>query len=292
MNKTLLVTVLSLAAGAAVGAVAMNATQTRTGSADAANDYFDSGAPAAERIAALERIVAEERDARLVLEEQMTGLYAELQRLDSPELRDLLRQFETGRQRAEQARAETQTVRLSDSRRQRSGMRDFRQLRTDRLVENGFTEERAQQILALEDQIRWDLLQAEYEAYQSGDEQDFWQRANNYQGTMRERLGDAEYEQYLVAQGGRASVFVNDVIGTSPASQAGLRPGDQIVGYDGNRVYSMSELRNMAFDGSPGEDVILDIERDGQRMQLVVPRGPLGISGNGANVATRGMFGG
>ena len=54
--------------------------------------------------------------------------------------------------------------------------------------------------------------------------------------------------------------MVSDVIGSSPANRAGLRTGDRIVSYDGNRVYSMWELKNMAFDGSPGEDVILDIE--------------------------------
>ena len=86
--------------------------------------------------------------------------------------------------------------------------------------------------------------------------------------------------------------MVSDVIGSSPANRAGLKTGDRIINYDGNRVYTMWELKDMAFDGNPGEDVILDIERDGQRMQLVVPRGPLGISGNGANVGSRRMFGG
>ena len=292
MNKTLLVIVLSLAAGAAVGAIAMNATQTGTQDTDAESVYFDASAPAAERIAALERIVAEERDARLVLEEQMGSLYADLERLDSPELRELLGQLETGQQQAERSQAETQTTRSSERRRQRSGMRDYKKMRTERLVDGGFTEERAQQILAMEDQIRMDMLQAEYEARQSGNDEDFWTRANNYQNTLRNQLGEAEYEKYLVAQGGQASVMVSDVIGSSPANRAGLKTGDRIINYDGNRVYTMWELKDMAFDGNPGEDVILDIERDGQRMQLVVPRGPLGISGNGANVGSRRMFGG
>ena len=30
-----------------------------------------------------------------------------------------------------------------------------------------------------------------------------------------------------------------------------------------------------------GEDVVIEIMRDGMRMQLIVPRGPLGISGVG-----------
>ena len=290
MNKTLLAIILSLAAGAAVGAIAMNATQSTTGGSSQDTVYFDASAPAGDRIAALERIVAEERDARLVLEEQMHGLYADLERLDSPELRELLRQFEMGRQQDEQRRAERQGSQQSGTRSRR--MRDYKQMRTDRLVAGGFTEDRAKQILAMEDDIRMDLLQAEYEAHQGGNEEDFWTRANNYQNTLRNQLGEAEYEKYLVAQGGQASVMVSDVIGSSPANRAGLKTGDRIISYDGNRVYTMWELKDLAFGGSPGEDVILDIERDGQRMQLVVPRGPLGISGNGANTASRGMFGG
>jgi hypothetical protein len=41
----------------------------------------------------------------------------------------------------------------------------------------------------------------------------------------------------------------------------------------------MFELKTKAFAGNPGEDVVVDIERDGQRMQLVLPRGPIGLTG-------------
>jgi TolA-binding protein len=290
MNKTLLTIALSLVAGIAMGALAMSANQP---TADApASTYFDPGATPDERIGTLERIVAEERDARLVLEEQMHGLYSELEKLDSPELRELLKQLSLNQQQEEMRGADQQRARQSEINRRNSGMRDYKKMRADRLVAGGFSENRAKQILALEDEIRMDLLQAEYEARRSGNEQDYWDRASNYQGTLRDQLGEADYEKYIVAQGGQASIMVSDVIGTSPASRAGLKPGDRIVSYDGNRVYSMWELKNQAFDGDQGEDVIVDIERDGQRMQLVMPRGPLGITGNGANIASRGMFGG
>lgn len=290
MNKTLLTIALSLVAGMAVGALAMSANQATT-IAPAAAD-IDPNATADERIETLERIVAEERDARLVLEEQLQSLYSDLERLDSPELRELLEGLNQTRQQEEMRRADQQRARQSEVNRRSSATRNYKQMRTDRLVSGGFSENRAKQILAIEDEIRMDLLQAEYEARRSGSEQDYWDRASNYQGTMRERLGESDYEKYIVAQGGQASITVSDVIGTSPASRAGLKPGDRIVSYDGNRVYSMWELKNQAFEGDQGEDVIVDIERDGQRMQLVMPRGPLGITGNGANIASRGMFGG
>jgi len=64
------------------------------------------------------------------------------------------------------------------------------------------------------------------------------------------------------------------------------------MSYDGRRVFSMDELKSMAFAGDPGEDVIVDIERNGQRMQLVLPRGPMGITGSGGRTGLRMGFGG
>ena len=156
----------------------------------------------------------------------------------------------------------------------------------------GFTEDRARQILEFEDETRMAALQAEYEAQRNGESFDRWEWASNYQASLRERLGDADFEKYLTAQGSQASVTVREVIGTSPANRAGLRPGDQILSYDGKRVFGMNDLRSMAFSGDPGEDVIVDIERNGQRMQLVLPRGPLGITGGGGGMGFRSPFGG
>ncbi len=171
-------------------------------------------------------------------------------------------------------------------------MQNLQEIRTGRLVAGGFTEERAQQILALEDEVRMAALQAEYEARRNGQALDPWDAARQSQNGLRERLGDAEYEKYLLAQGGRAAITVGEVIDSSPANRAGLRPGDQIMSYDGRRVFSMEELKSIAFAGDPGEDVIVDIERNGQRMQLVLPRGPMGITGSGGRTGLRMGFGG
>jgi hypothetical protein len=286
MNKTILAIVASLAAGFAAGAwTTMEASppETPAGTADA----FDADAPLEARIVALEQAVSGERDARLVLEEQLFGLYAELERFDSPEMDELLRTLAESSQAREQARAQ------QASRRSRgSQMRDFKDMRVGRLVAGGFTEERAKQILDFEDETRMAALQAEYDAHRNGETFNPWDRAADYQASLRERLGDAEYEKYLMAQGSQAAITVREVIGSSPANRAGLRPGDQILSYDGERVFGMSDLKSMAFSGDPGEDVIVDIERNGQRMQLVLPRGPLGITGSGGGMGFRSPFGG
>ena len=289
MNRTVLAIIFSLAAGFAAGAWTTKATPPPASQDEPAytGGRLDSGAPLEERIVALERAVAGERDARLVLEEQLNGLYAELERFDSPEMTELLANLAENRQAREAARVE------QAGRRDRgAGMRDFKDMRAQRLVAGGFTEERAEQILEYEDETRMAILQAEYEARLDGETYNPWEWASEYQAGLRQRLGDAEYEKYLAAQGGQTSVTVREVIGSSPANQAGLRPGDRILSYDGKRVFGMNDLKSMAFSGDPGEDVVVDIERNGQRMQLVLPRGPLGITGSGGGMGVRSPFGG
>jgi len=287
MNKTVLTVIMSLVAGFAAGAWSMSATQPDSGQDADPADYFDAEAPAVDRLAALERIVSEERDARLVLEDQLQALLADFDNIDIQALQELL-------QMTAQSRIDVEEVRTprEDRAQMRRAMRDYSQMRANHLVNGGFTDARANQILQLEDEVRMEALRAEYEAQRAGADLNRWDQAYNLQASLREKLGDADFEKYLQAHGTQASITIREVIGSSPASQAGLRPGDEIVGYDGNRVYSMFELRSKAFDGNPGEDVIVDIERDGQRMQLVLPRGPMGISGNGANMNYRNPFGG
>jgi TolA-binding protein len=289
MKKPVLIVILSLVAGFAVGA--WSASTPGSGDADVRHGSrgggLEPGSTAEERLAALERIIAEERDARLVLEEQLQNLFADLERIDSPALRMLLQQSAVAQQEG--------TERVSRRSRRVDGprqARDLARLRTQQLVNGGFTEARANEIRRLEDQARMDVLMAEYEAQRDGSSTSPWDQAFGYQARLRDELGDAEYERYLTAQGNATAITVREVIDASPANRAGLRPGDEIVGYDGNRVFGMYELRSRAFSGNPGEDVVVEIVRDGQRMQLVLPRGPLGITGSGANMALRGSFGG
>jgi hypothetical protein len=286
MNRTIIAVVASLAAGFAAGAWTMM-DEPFPGAATDTASTFDTDAPLEARIAALERAVSGEREARRVLEEQLHGLYAELERFDSPEMNELLGTLAESSQAREQARLQRAARRERGAR-----LQDREDMRLGQLVAGGFTEGRAREVLEFEDEIRMAALQAEFEARQKGEDFNPWDWASNYQAGLRERLGDADYEKYLTAQGGQAAVTVREVIGSSPANRAGLRPGDQILSYDGKRVFSMNELRSMAFDGDPGEDVIVDIERNGQRMQLVLPRGPMGITGSGGGMGFRSPFGG
>jgi len=164
------------------------------------------------------------------------------------------------------------------------GAREQRQI--DRFVESGLTMERAQYILQREDEIAMEVLQARFEATQNG--ADAAEVANvSTSQIMREDLGDTDYEKYLDAMGRPTTINVREVLTNSPAQAAGLAPGDEIVGYDGKRVFDMNELTSLTYEGGSASTVAIDVIRDGQPMQLYVERGPIGVSGGGRSTRRR-----
>jgi S1-C subfamily serine protease len=95
-------------------------------------------------------------------------------------------------------------------------------------------------------------------------------------------LGDASYERYLEATGQSTSIGVQRVMEGSAGQAAGLQVGDQVIAYAGERVFRTSDLNKLILEGTPGQSVIVDVLRDGQQIQVFMPRGPIGItSGRG-----------
>jgi len=72
-------------------------------------------------------------------------------------------------------------------------------------------------------------------------------------------------------------VPVRGVMASSPAAIAGLQSGDQIVRYDGERVYSNRDLMTRTLGGEGTGNVVVEVLRDGAVMQVTLPRGPIGI---------------
>ena len=99
-------------------------------------------------------------------------------------------------------------------------------------------------------------------------------------------MGDASYERYLDATGQSTSIGVQQVMAGSPGQAAGLQTGDEVIAYAGERVFNISDLNQLILEGAPGQTVVVDVLRDGQQIQVYVPRGPIGITGG------RGMGGG
>ena len=95
--------------------------------------------------------------------------------------------------------------------------------------------------------------------------------------------------QVFVAGGGRIGVSVSDVDGSdpkatagviidsvaedSPASKAGLKKGDVVVEFDGERVRSVRQFTRLVGETPPGRQVTAAVMRDGQRISVnVTPR--------------------
>lgn len=150
----------------------------------------------------------------------------------------------------------------------------------EQLIAGGFAPDRAEWINRRSQELRMQSLQAQYEAMR----QVRGFPAGNMQGNetqLRTELGDADYERYLAALGRPTSVDVRDVLASSPAERSGLQPGDEILAYDGKRVFDMRELNALTLEGTAGESVVVDVRRGEQNVQLVMPRGPIGIFGGG-----------
>jgi hypothetical protein len=270
VNKVIIAAAVSLSAGLAVGAFMMGTPQTEPAATPRVNSggYFDQSAATEERIRALEAAVAEERDARQLLEEELMALYAEIdgltgQRQGEPELLVAPGQDADAVMRQRTARATAYNSPAG---------------RAERLVEGGFSPDRADWIIRREDELQMAAMQAQFEARRSGEPINRFDPAFNPNEALRAELGDAEYAQYLEANGRSTSVMIASVIESSPGQRAGLQAGDEIVNYDGARVFSTWELNQQTIQGEPGQTVVVDIMRDGMPMQVVLPRGPIGVS--------------
>jgi len=95
--------------------------------------------------------------------------------------------------------------------------------------------------------------------------------------SVREELDDAAYDQYLYASRRPNRMVVRDVIEGSVAWEAGVRPGDTILRYGGERIFSDRELDLAISQGVIGENVRLEIRRGDTERSFVVPREPLGV---------------
>lgn len=169
--------------------------------------------------------------------------------------------------------------------------RNFRPQTTEQrismLEEGGFSPDRAAWIEQRRSELALQAMQAQY-AQRRGESVDPTELRPEQ--TLRGELGDADYEKYLQAQGRPTKVGVFNVLPSSPAEKAGMQAGDQIVSYAGQRVFNMADLTDLTLQGTPGQAVTLEVQRNQQTVQLVIPRGPIGIGG-GPGGGGGGQFG-
>ena len=176
-----------------------------------------------ERLLSLEQLLADERGARLDLEERLR------------ELSDAAERDAATIARGEGDSRESQATSTTSPRRSRdfgSMMRNFEARRLSRLLDGGFSEEEARRILQKESEAEYQAMQTAWEAQRSGERVDLLASLNDPQAILRAELGDSDYERLLQAQGQPTSVQITRVLDGSPGNEAGLQPGDQLIIYD------------------------------------------------------------
>lgn len=109
-----------------------------------------------------------------------------------------------------------------------------------------------------------------------------------------QRPADQSYTQYSgrehgslgvsLTDNGRGDVWVATVVPTSPADRAGLRPGDQIVGFDNHAIHSYRDAVHDINQKGPHDQLAVHVLRNGQAGTVtatLVPHQFFGPAGNG-----------
>jgi len=97
------------------------------------------------------------------------------------------------------------------------------------------------------------------------------------EGSLRQELAEADYEAMLYAIGQPNRLVIREVIPASPAQLAGLQDGDQLLRYDGVRIYERRELTRTMGAGDSEELVPVQVARGNRTVEVFLPRGPLGV---------------
>lgn len=159
------------------------------------------------------------------------------------------------------------------------------QERIDSLVSAGIDLQSAEALQARQDQYQLARLELFDQAQREGwiDSEQFSDRLtqlNEQRPDLREELGDDAYDRYLFEAGRSNRVIVASIISGSAAEIAGLEPGDMIIAYAGERIFSTGDLQSATRAGVRGESVDISVNRQGQPLFFNIQRGPMGVTLN------------
>jgi C-terminal processing protease CtpA/Prc len=153
-----------------------------------------------------------------------------------------------------------------------------RRRESQQLLAAGFTPERIEWILRRKDELREQRARDSAERVRQGLADPFVGRfLLDGDLQLRDEIGDEEYTRIREATGRPTAVAVKTVQPGSNAEAAGLRTGDEIVSYAGKRVFNFYDLAKVAAENTSGS-VPVEIRRNGQKMQVTMSSGEVGIS--------------
>lgn len=102
-----------------------------------------------------------------------------------------------------------------------------------------------------------------------------------YLGVMLSDLPESAFSQYdwfgqpqsKTDYGTDHGALVREVEQGSPAAEAGIEADDVIVSFDGHEIYTLDEFMQYIVDNSPGEEVTLELVRDGEKTEISLALG-------------------
>ncbi|WP_237065602.1 PDZ domain-containing protein [Microbulbifer guangxiensis] len=168
-------------------------------------------------------------------------------------------------------------------------LQQYRDSQLERLIDAGMDPARAQFVLEKTERFQFEHTRLSYQyrhlADKSSEEALALRREleihSNPQRMFSHLLSPEEFDLYLEANGRRQQISIDRIVPDTPAHDAGLRAGDRIISYNGERIFHMGDLRQQVYRVPPGKMVAVEIERAGSnnRETIYVPSGPLGIQG-------------
>ncbi len=234
-----------------------------------------------QRMGYLEEALISERQSRIGLEEEIGLLHERNQELAEQiavlptEGRTLPFVNEDG------APVDIENIREQFAERRNLSDEDITARQISSLVEAGFDEFRAEEILGMTEMIQMDVLNARFEATQNGERFDAGSAQLEATQGFRTTLGDVDYEKYLVATNQSTSVSIRNVLESSPAQAAGLLSGDEIISYNGERVYNNNDLTRLSSSAEASGNILVEVIRDGLPTSVSMPVGPIGVTSSG-----------
>jgi len=157
--------------------------------------------------------------------------------------------------------------------------------RTEALAQLGMDTTRVAQLQKHVEELEMQQLVVRDKAAREG-----WLNTPRYADTVRKmpdesdlyrkELGDANYDNFLFRTGQPNRVSVQSVLAGSPAQKSGIESGDIIYSYADERVFNWGDLTGATGSGEPGQSVRIELVRNGKKLNVYVPRGPLGVRMN------------
>lgn len=150
------------------------------------------------------------------------------------------------------------------------------------LMEVGVNEVTAEDILNQLSQYEFQLLalhdQAKRDGYLNTPQYHKERRELiNNAPSLQETIGKESYDLYLYKTEQNNRVVVSTVMKDSPAERLGVLKGDIILNYANETVLNWRELRKLTGEGVAGDYVNLTVLRNEKLLNILIPRGPLGV---------------